>query len=98
LLAHEAKNVGFEWVRSHRGFLVAVDGAIKAEAAQLACYSARASLNLAVVLSFRAGQRDVVDLYRFHSIRVNQQWRLIFRWDGARGEARDLYLDDHSYS
>ena len=33
----------------------------------------------------------------FHSIRVNQQWRLIFLWDGARGEARDVYLDDHSY-
>jgi toxin HigB-1 len=33
----------------------------------------------------------------YHSIRVNQQWRLIFRWDGARGEARDFYLDDHSY-
>jgi proteic killer suppression protein len=32
-----------------------------------------------------------------HSIRVNRQWRLIFRWDGARGEAADLYLDDHSY-
>jgi toxin HigB-1 len=33
----------------------------------------------------------------FHSIRVNQQWRLIFRWDGSRGEASDVYLDDHSY-
>jgi hypothetical protein len=22
---------------------------------------------------------------------------LIFRWDGARGEAADVYLDDHSY-
>jgi toxin HigB-1 len=32
-----------------------------------------------------------------HSIRVNRQWRLIFRWDGATGEARDLYLDDHGY-
>ncbi|MBA4203750.1 MAG: plasmid maintenance system killer protein [Polymorphum sp.] len=32
-----------------------------------------------------------------HSIRVNKQWRLIFRWDGERGEASDLYLDDHSY-
>jgi proteic killer suppression protein len=32
-----------------------------------------------------------------HSIRVNQQWRLIFRWDGGRGEASDLYLDDHGY-
>ena len=34
----------------------------------------------------------------FHSIRVNRQWRLIFRWDGARGEASGVYLDDHSYS
>jgi proteic killer suppression protein len=33
----------------------------------------------------------------FHSIRVNQQWRLIFKWDGSRGEATEVYLDDHSY-
>ena len=33
----------------------------------------------------------------YHSIRVNDQWRLIFRWDGASGEAIDLYLDNHSY-
>jgi proteic killer suppression protein len=33
----------------------------------------------------------------YHSIRVNQQWRLIFSWDGRRGEASDLYLDDHAY-
>ena len=32
-----------------------------------------------------------------HSIRVNQQWRLVFRWDGGRGEARGVYLDDHRY-
>jgi proteic killer suppression protein len=32
-----------------------------------------------------------------HSIRVNKQWRLIFRWDGRRGEASGVYLDDHSY-
>ena len=31
----------------------------------------------------------------YHSIRVNQQWRLVFRWDGR--EASGLYLDDHSY-
>jgi proteic killer suppression protein len=37
------------------------------------------------------------NLAAFHSIRVNQQWRLIFRWDGGRGEAADIYLDDHSY-
>ncbi len=33
----------------------------------------------------------------FHSVRVNQQWRLVFRWDGKLGEASELYLDDHSY-
>jgi proteic killer suppression protein len=33
----------------------------------------------------------------FHSVRVNNQWRLIFRWDGSRGEASRVYLDDHSY-
>ena len=32
----------------------------------------------------------------FHSIRVNQQWRLVFRWDSGRGEAGGVYLDDHS--
>ena len=32
-----------------------------------------------------------------HSIRVNSQWRLVFRWDGSRGEASGVYLDDHSY-
>ncbi|XSC46668.1 type II toxin-antitoxin system RelE/ParE family toxin [Bradyrhizobium sp. RDT10] len=36
-------------------------------------------------------------LAEFHSIRVNQQWRLIFKWDSSRGEAMDIYLDDHSY-
>jgi proteic killer suppression protein len=33
----------------------------------------------------------------FHSIRVNSQWRLVFQWDGSRGEATGVYLDDHSY-
>jgi proteic killer suppression protein len=32
-----------------------------------------------------------------HSIRGNKQWRLVFRWDGGRGEAEGVYLDDHSY-
>lgn len=31
------------------------------------------------------------------SIRVNDQWRLIFEWDRKRGEASYIYLDDHSY-
>ena len=37
------------------------------------------------------------DLEGFHSIRVNIHWRLVFRWDGSRGEATGVYLDDHSY-
>ena len=37
------------------------------------------------------------NLAGLHSIRVNKQWRLIFRWDGERGEAAEIYLDDHSY-
>jgi toxin HigB-1 len=37
------------------------------------------------------------NLARFHSIRVNNQWRLVFRWDGSRGEAEAVYLDDHRY-
>jgi toxin HigB-1 len=31
------------------------------------------------------------------AIRVNIQWRLAFRWDGSRGEAEGVYLDNHSY-
>ena len=37
------------------------------------------------------------NLAGFHSIRVNNQWRLVFRWDGRSGEAEGVYLDDHSY-
>lgn len=29
------------------------------------------------------------------SIRVNDQWRLIFRW--SAGKVNDVYLDNHSY-
>jgi len=36
-------------------------------------------------------------LAKFHSIRASKQWRLVFQWDGGRGEASDLYLDNHSY-
>jgi proteic killer suppression protein len=32
-----------------------------------------------------------------HSIRVTGRWRLVFRWNGSRGQASDVYLDDHSY-
>jgi proteic killer suppression protein len=34
-------------------------------------------------------------LKEFHSVRVNERWRLVFRWNGS--EAQDIYLDDHSY-
>ena len=37
------------------------------------------------------------NLADFHSIRVNKQWRLVFKWNAGRGEAADIYLDDHSY-
>jgi proteic killer suppression protein len=37
------------------------------------------------------------NLAGLHSIRVNKQWRLIFAWDGSKGEASGVYLDDHSY-
>src|SRR3974390_2281655 len=37
------------------------------------------------------------DLEGLHSIRANKQWRLIFQWDGAKAEAKGVYLDDHSY-
>jgi proteic killer suppression protein len=37
------------------------------------------------------------NLEGFHSVRVNKQWRLIVQWDGSRGEAAGMYLDDHSY-
>lgn len=33
----------------------------------------------------------------WHSIRINKQWRLVFRWDAGKGEAADIYMDDHSY-
>jgi len=33
----------------------------------------------------------------WHCIRVNDQWRLIFQWNGSRGEAAEVYLDNHSY-
>jgi toxin HigB-1 len=37
------------------------------------------------------------NLEGFCSIRVNRQWRLVFHWDGTKGQASGLYLDDHSY-
>ena len=32
-----------------------------------------------------------------YSIRVNKQWRLIFFWNNAGGEADNVYLDSHDY-
>jgi len=32
-----------------------------------------------------------------YSIRVNNQWRIIFIWDDERGEADGIYLDNHTY-
>ena len=37
------------------------------------------------------------NLSGLRSIRVNKQYRLVFRWDGERGAAGGIYLDDHSY-
>ena len=31
------------------------------------------------------------------SIRVNNQWRIVFIWDDERGEADGIYLDNHTY-
>jgi proteic killer suppression protein len=42
-------------------------------------------------------EKLVGNLKGWHSIRVNKRWRLVFRWDPTTGEARDVYLDDHSY-
>jgi proteic killer suppression protein len=38
------------------------------------------------------------NLAGLHSIRVNSQWRLVFRWDSRSGEADGIYLDDHTYT
>ena len=32
-----------------------------------------------------------------HSIRVNKQWRLIFRWVAREGKASNIYLDKREY-
>jgi len=36
-------------------------------------------------------------LHGKNSIRVNDQWRLIFTWNDNEGEADRIYLDNHSY-
>lgn len=37
------------------------------------------------------------NLRGWRSIRVNDQWRLIFKWDGTKGEASEVYLDNHTH-
>ena len=37
------------------------------------------------------------ELQGWNSIRVTGSWRLIFRWNGERGEAENVYLDNHTY-
>jgi toxin HigB-1 len=32
----------------------------------------------------------------WHSVRANEQWRLIFQWNSSRGEASEVYIDNHS--
>jgi len=37
------------------------------------------------------------NLEGLYSIRVNKQWRLVFQWNVGRGEAKEIYLDNHGY-
>lgn len=37
------------------------------------------------------------NLAGWHSIRVNEQWRLIFIWNSGKGEISKVYLDKHEY-
>ena len=79
-----------EFVKAFQGFedQAAKRLAILNAAPSLDTLRALPSNRLEALRGDRAGQ---------FSIRVNQQWRLIFRWDGERGEADGIYLDDHSY-
>lgn len=38
-------------------------------------------------------RRPLNDLTGFHSIRVNDQWRIVFRWRGS--EAEDVSIQDY---
>ncbi len=42
-------------------------------------------------------EKNVGSLKGKYSIRVNNQWRLIFDWDEGHGEANMIYLDNHDY-
>src|SRR6267154_490116 len=37
-------------------------------------------------------------LAEFHSIRVNKQWRLIFKWDGSRGAATHRFVGSNAFA
>jgi len=35
------------------------------------------------------------DLAGFFSVRINKQWRVIFKWDDQQKNAFDVYIDDY---
>ena len=35
------------------------------------------------------------DLSGFFSVRINKQWRVIFKWDDQQKNAFDVYIDDY---
>ncbi len=35
------------------------------------------------------------NLSGYWSVRINMQWRLIFKWDSQRANAYDIYIDDY---
>ena len=41
-------------------------------------------------------QKELVEVKGYSSIRVNRQYRLVFRW--TEGKAEDLYLSPHKYT
>jgi len=36
------------------------------------------------------------DLAGFFSVRINKQWRVIFKWDDQQKNAFDVYIDDYN--
>jgi proteic killer suppression protein len=35
------------------------------------------------------------DLCEYFSVRINKQWRVIFKWDEAQNNAYDVYIGDY---
>lgn len=35
------------------------------------------------------------DLSEYFSVRINKQWRVIFKWDEAQNNAYDVYIGDY---